>query len=332
MSATDIYVIIPNLNGEGRLGACLQALNKQTRPHTAVVVDNGSQDGSVALARSFNNVVVLVKDTNSGFAGGVNTGINYALERGAKAIALLNNDAVADSSWLGRLVEVLGSIPEAGIVTSKIVQSSGRLDSTGDFYSSWGLAFPRGRGEPNAKDRYNQLEEVPAASGGASLYRAQVFREAGVFDEAFFAYYEDVDISLRAQRAGWRVYYQPKAVVTHEMNATANTMPAGFTAYHSLKNHQLLFTKAMPLRLLPLSFFKFYGFSLPGLAFTHYQRGVRVAVLRGLVAGWLLSLKALPARAQLEWRMVIRGRDYARLIYRRLPPRQRAKLRSGKGA
>jgi GT2 family glycosyltransferase len=242
----DVHVVVPNWNGADLLGQALASLRAQSYPATVVVVDNGSHDGSVDLVRREHPDVLLVElPVNTGFAGGVNAGIALALERGAGAVAAFNNDAVADPDWLAHLVDVLEDDPATGIVTGRITRFDGtHLDSTGEFYSTCGQPFARGRNEP-VDGRYETPEPVFGASGCASLYRTSMLREIGVFDERFFAYYEDVDLSFRAQLAGWRVAYQPAALVRHHVSATSGQL-GSFTRYHARKNFLLLYLKNMP--------------------------------------------------------------------------------------
>lgn len=245
----EVVVVVPNWNGVDLLGAALDSLARQTRPAHVVVVDNGSHDGSVELVEREHPGVELVRlPVNTGFSGGVNAGIERALDRGAGAVAAFNNDAVADSDWLRVLAESLEQHPAAGIATGKILRTGGTLlDSTGEFYATCGQPFPRGRNEPDT-GRYDVAEEVFAASGCASLYRTAMLREVGVFDPRFFAYYEDVDLSFRARLAGWTVRYEPTATVEHHVSATSGRL-GSFTRLHASKNFLLLYLKDMPGRL-----------------------------------------------------------------------------------
>lgn len=241
-----IFVVVPNWNGADMLADCLKSLKAQTLKATLVVVDNGSTDKSVSIIKDHFPHVHLIRLTeNTGFAGGVNAGIRYAIEQKADAIALFNNDAVAHKNWLKELVKTMESERTAGIVTGKLLRDDRKhFDSTGDFYSVWGMPFPRGR---NQKDtgQYDRVETVFGASGGASLYRVDMLNQIGLFDEKFFAYYEDVDISFRAQLNGWNVFYNPKAVVYHAVSATSSKHKS-FGRYHGTKNFYMLYAKNMP--------------------------------------------------------------------------------------
>jgi GT2 family glycosyltransferase len=245
-------VVIPNWNGARFLDECLQSLMTQSQPCEIVVVDGASTDGSRDLIRErFPAVTLLALDANQGFAGAVNRGIEYALQGGAQYVALLNNDAVADTDWLSKLIATADLHPAAGIVTSKLLRYDRRhLDSTGDFYSSWGWAYPRGRDELD-DGQYDtaDCQEVFCGSGGASLYRASMLGQVGLFDEDYFAYLEDQDIGFRAQLMGWTARYESSAVAYHHMMGTSGAID-NFGRYQAIRNCIYLYVKNMPGLLL----------------------------------------------------------------------------------
>jgi GT2 family glycosyltransferase len=347
MQKLAITVVVPNWNGIDLIRECLQSLDRQTLDHTVIVVDNGSVDGSNDVVRNeFPEVQLLEFPDNAGFAGGVNRGIRPALTQGAKYIALLNNDAVADVHWLEELVAVAETEERVGIVAAKIVTWDGsRIDSTGDFYSIWGFPFPRGRGEVDS-GQYDseEMSKVFGASGGASLYRARMFREIGLFDESFFAYFEDVDVSFRARLAGWQIRYACRATVRHFMGGTssriddyetdseAGPIPRGglgpvsvFARYHTVKNFNYLYTKNMPGYL--------YWKYLP-----RFWASVAMTVVSDLMRGMLIpNLKAnltagahMPAVLVERWKVQsmrqVTIAEIDRLLVHELPPLQRLRL------
>lgn len=286
-----VCVIIPTWNGKDRLGACLDSLAGQGLKTDIVVVDNGSSDGTDQyLADKYPSATVLTNKRNLGFAGGVNTGLRWALDQDYEYAALLNDDAVANKQWLAALVNFLGEHPKAGIVTSKILDADGqKLDSTGEFYTIWGLPYPRGRGEPNSPT-HDEDQWIFGASGGASLYRIKMLTQIGLFDEDFFAYYEDVDLSFRAQLAGWKIGYEPKAIVTHHIGATSK-MLKGFGTYQTLKNLPQIYFKNMPGRLFWRYFLR-YMLAYNLILFSAILRGEIWPALKGrVVFGFLLPKK-----------------------------------------
>lgn len=264
-----VAVVIPNWNGEEMISKTIDSLLVQSYKHQIIVVDNGSIDDSVAvIEENFPEVIILKNSRNLGYAGGVNTGIRFALNEGFEAVALFNNDAVADKQWLNNLVGSLNANPTVGIVASKLLDLERQyIDSTGESYTTWGIPYPRGRNEEAGKQYDNSLW-VFGASGGASLYRAKMLKQIGLFDEDFFAYYEDVDLSFRAQLSGWKVRYEPKAEAYHATSSTGSRIK-GFFTYQTIKNYPFVFWKNVPLRLFPIILPRFtlaYGiFVLKGL-------------------------------------------------------------------
>ncbi len=243
-------VVIPNWNGADDLRGCLDSVLAGSLPAHVIVVDNGSVDGSVALIATEYPAVELIRhDTNRGYAGGVNPGFRRAIELGAPYVAPFNNDAIADKDWLKHLVHELETHQSAGIAACKLLTANGQqLDSTGDYYTVWGLPYPRGRGESDL-NKYDSAPDIFGASGGASLYRVTMLAKIGLFDEDFFAYYEDVDLSFRAQLAGWKVRFVPQSVAYHQIGGTSGKL-RGFTTYQTLKNLPMLYIKNVPRRYL----------------------------------------------------------------------------------
>ncbi|MCA9332290.1 glycosyltransferase family 2 protein, partial [Candidatus Saccharibacteria bacterium] len=277
---TKIAVVIPNWNGKDVIKSCLDSLLSQKAEAKIVVVENASIDGSLEFVKNnYPDVVVLEQGKNLGFAGGVNMGIKYAMKNDYEFVALFNNDAVADKNWLGYLIKELEENSETGIATCKFLTTDGeKIDSTGDLYTSWGLPFPRGRDEKE-DGQYDAKNEVFAATGGASLYRLSMLEQIGLFDEDFFAYFEDVDISFRAQLAGWKVRYVPKAIAYHKIGATSGKI-SGFTTFQTLKNLPWVYWKNVPLSIaIPM---------FPKIFIVYWAIFVR-AILRGEI---FIAIKA----------------------------------------
>jgi GT2 family glycosyltransferase len=292
-------VVIPNWNGKDSLGNCLDSLQAQTEPAEIIVVDNGSTDGSVEfLGINYPAVVLIKRDKNYGFTGGTNPGMQKAIGDGFKYVALFNNDAIADKNWLKQLVAFLDEHDNAGIATSKICDAKKtHLDSTGEGYSIWGLPFPRGRAE-EFSHKYDKDVWVFGASGGASLHRIKMLEEIGLFDNDFFAYYEDVDLSFRAQLAGWKIGYVPEAIASHEIGATSSKMK-GFTTYQTMKNLPMLLWKNVPFKLLPVIVPRFY-IAYNAFYISAARRGQLWPALRGELAFVIKFPKKLSQRRHIQ--------------------------------
>lgn len=319
ISLMKVSVVVPNWNGERDLPACLNSLLNQSFQAQIIVVDNGSTDGSVSLLRDkYSQVELVTLPKNKGFTGGVNVGIKRATEAGFKYVALLNNDAVADKTWLKTLVSFMENNPKAGIATSKMFDKSGdQLDSTGEAYTIWGLPYPRGRGEVDV-NKYDKDTWVFGASGGASIYRTKMLKEIGLFDEDFFAYYEDVDLSFRAQLAGWKVAYVPNAVVYHKIGATSARVK-DFATHQTLKNLPMLMWKNVPLSLLPKVWPRLV-MAYFGIAFSALRRGQFGAFFKGIIMGTVLLPKKFVERHRIQKRRKVTVSYISSIITHDLPP------------
>lgn len=243
---TNIATVIPNWNGQDFIKDCIDSLLTQTQKHTIIVVENGSTDKSDEILAGYGDkIIVLKQPVNLGFAGGVNVGIRYAIDNNYDYVALFNNDAKADKDWLRELFNIISQDSKIGAVTCKFMRLDGkRLDSTGDFYTYHGLPFPRGRNEVDT-GQYDNQTEIFAASGGASIFSLAMFKKIGLFDEDFFAYYEDIDLGFRMQLAGWKVIFQPKSVAYHHVSGTGSKI-SGFGIYQTSTNFWYTFIKDMP--------------------------------------------------------------------------------------
>jgi GT2 family glycosyltransferase len=320
-----VAVVVLNYKGIEDTITCLDSLSKQTYKNFVIVaIENGSNDSSAQEFKKIekkysNKLVAIYNEHNLGFAGGVNTGIRWAMEHDFDGVALFNNDATADSKWLSELVHTQKKM-HSGITTGLLLHEYGKtIDSTGDWYSIWGLPFPRNRGDKSSKAP--GASEVFSGSGGASLYSIAMLKEIGLFDETFFAYYEDVDISFRAQLAGWKVFYTPTAVAYHKQGATSSKMP-GFSVYQTFKNLPLLFTKNVPSSLLLKIGVRFWFAYFIMLAHALKKGQAKVALqgyFRSIVLFWTT---ALPVRRKIQSHRRISINHLKTIIWPDLPPDQ----------
>lgn len=289
-------VVVLNWNGLDDTLDCLTALEAQTHDaFDVLVIDNGSVGDDVARLRERGGSFTLhTEPTNLGFAGGVNVGIRRALAEGYDAVALLNNDATPEPTWLEVLDAALDRTG-ASIATGLLVRRSddadldGTIDTAGDAVSTWGMPFPRYRGRP----AHEAPEQGPvfSASGGASLFRTDLFRDIGLFDETFFAYFEDIDIGFRARLRGHAIIYDPAAVAHHKIGATSGRIP-GFTVRQTFQNLPVLITKNVPRGLRSMivpRFVLLFGMMLAKAtltgsakpAWSGLRRGLRLAASHG---------------------------------------------------
>jgi GT2 family glycosyltransferase len=289
MERSRVAVAIVNANSGPLLARALTALGAQTvRPAQTVVVDNASTDGSAdGLESRFDGVTVVRLDENVGFAAANNVAAREA--RDHDWLALLNPDAFPEPSWLEELLHAAADKPERSFFASRIVKEADpdRLDAAGDAFHVSGVAWQRGHGEPAAGEEV--AEEVFSASAAAALYRRDAFDAVGGFDESFFCYYEDTDLSFRLRLAGHRCWYVPTAVVRHVGSASAGR-ESDFMLYHTHRNLVWNYAKNMPGPLFWLYLPEHLLINALSLAAFARRRRLRVALkakadaLRGLRA------------------------------------------------
>ena len=242
-------VVIPNWNGERFLATCFEALRRQDmQDFETILVDNGSTDGSLDLiAERYPEVKIIRMGRNTGFACAVNEGIRLA---SAPLIALLNNDTEADKSWLSAMESAVNSNPDADFFASKMLDYKNRkiIDSCGNAMSWSGRPYKLGGGEQDGPP-WNQDRFVFGACAGAAVYRKELFEKIGMFDELYVTYLEDVDIDFRAQLAGLRCYFVPRAIVYHKGSGTSGK-GSEFSFRMMIKNHFHLVGKNFPTHFI----------------------------------------------------------------------------------
>jgi GT2 family glycosyltransferase len=241
-----VAVIIVNWNSGELLERCLASVQAQSlAPREVVVVDNGSTDGSATGVEQTNpRVRVLRLSANVGFAAANNAAVADVPD--AEWIALLNADAFAEWTWLAALMEAARSRPEYSFFASRLLSASApdRLDGTGDVYYASGWASRRDHGRPAAATGL-EMGEVFSPCAAAALYRKDAFLRAGGFDEAYFCYFEDVDLAFRLRLLGHRCLYVPQSVVRH-LGSAVTGRNSDFTVYHGHRNLVWTYVKNMP--------------------------------------------------------------------------------------
>lgn len=312
-----VSVCIVTWNSAADLPACLESLSRQDYPNLEViVVDNASRDDSAQLAaRLCPQAHILTHPSNQGFCGGHNAGI--AAAQGDFYLPL-NPDVILEPSYISATVEALAANPQAGMAATRLYlgapgEQQPRFDSTGLFIDRKRRQFLRGFNQPD-DGRFRAPEAVFGVDGAAPLYRRAMLEdikiEGEVFDEAFFAHKEDVDLCWRARIFGWTCVYAPQAVAHHRRNFKPGKRAhiAGEVKLHAVKNRYLLLIKNESSA----------GWRRDGLRILFYD----LKILAYLLLFERSSLKALAlvrqhwARA-LRWRAEIRRRA-------RVSPREQA--------
>jgi len=197
---TDVDVIVLDVDGGAMLRTCIDSIKRQSvTPHRIIVFDNGSR-APVKL----HDAEVLRSEENRGFAGGVNAAFAHV---DAPFVALVNNDVVLDDDWLATVLEAMHDETLAAVQTM-LRRNATTLDGAGIDISD---GTYRQTLDPN---------RAWGVSATAALYRVAALGDH-VFNERFFAYYEDVELAARLHEAGWRTHVIPAVKATHRGSQTA---------------------------------------------------------------------------------------------------------------
>lgn len=242
-------VVIPNYNGITFLADCLNSLKTQSvQDFDVIVVDDCSTDESLnEIKCNFSYVQSVKRKENGGFAVAVNDGIRLAKQKGAEYVILLNNDTVADVFFVEKMIKAIEADSNIFSVQAKMLslKEPEVIDDAGDFYTVLGWAYARGKGKNAAK--YNKKGRIFAACAGAAIYRMGILDEIGCFDEAHFAYLEDIDIGYRARLYGYDNVYEPEALVYHAGSATSGSRYNEFKIRLASRNSVYLIYKNQTL-------------------------------------------------------------------------------------
>ena len=219
-----VSVIVVNYNRKLLLKKCLDSLVGQSFKDTEIItIDNASEDGSIdMLCRYYPGVKVIQNKENLLFCRAQNQGIEAS--RGDFVLSL-NSDCVLDKDYLKEALSSMGFDKRIGMVSGKIMREDRvTIDSTGLFLGRNRKAVERGYGKKD-KGQYNRPGYVFGASGACAFFKRAMLEDIkdkyGYFDERFGMYYEDLDLCWRAQKRGWRTYYNPKAIAYHERGGSA---------------------------------------------------------------------------------------------------------------
>ena len=280
-----VAVIIPNFNGEAYIENCLNSLKHQTMDaFDIIVVDDASKDRSLEILKGTDAITLIENAENSGFARSINNGIRAAQN---DFVLLLNNDVVVERDFVEKLYAAIKDDPKIFSVSSRMVRyyERDKIDDTGDFYNIFGWAYKRGDGKP--VERYNKPTSVFSTCAGAGIYRRDVLNAIGLFDERYFAYLEDVDVSWRGRIAGYKNRYAPTAVCYHIGSATTaeGQKYSAFKVKISARNNIYNVYKNMPLAQLIVNFlFLVVGFAMKGILFEikGFGQDYRAGIKEGL--------------------------------------------------
>jgi GT2 family glycosyltransferase len=214
------------------------------------VVDNGSSDGSEAAIRErFPDLDLLQTGDNLGYTGGNNAGMRRALAAGADHVILLNNDTEVHPEFVDALLEAQRLDPATGMVCSKIYffGAPDRFWYAGASFHPW-IGWGRHRGFDQVdRGQYDSIETTDRATGCALMVTRELCERIGLLREEYFAYCEDLDWSLRARHAGFRIVYVPRSRVWHKVARASGGTASGISHYYFTRNMLLCLDENLPL-------------------------------------------------------------------------------------
>ena len=272
-----------------------------------IVVDNGSQDGSIEkLQQKFDHVIFILNDRNLGFAGGNNRGFEFALENNYEYVMMLNNDTFFEPNLLFHLVNYMDFHPEAGAIQSKIFFNDDRTKvwNGGSRYApffGWTYSKNYMRKETELQKK---IHEVDWATGCALLLRTSVLKDVGLLNENFFMYYEDVDLSFRIKKAGYKLIFHPDSVVYHIAGMSYKAKKKGRNGYDNSNLHYLNFRNHLWLLRIwtkwyqwPTALITYFSYSLAVMIYfsIRFRWKKLAAVCKGIYDGF--------SKKDLSWKL-----------------------------
>ena len=315
-SAPCIGIAIVSYNTRELLRACLNSLGTCRLPLRIVVVDNQSRDGSAAMLRSsFPHVELLEPGRNLGFAAGTNLALRTLLQQGTcDYLLLLNSDTIVHAGAIEALLAFLEAHPRVGMLGPRLLNTDGSVQAAAFRFPTLSMSvldlFPPGEVFPGRlyrswwHGRYPQEEQASAPFpidhplGACILVRRSVIEEIGLLDEGYFMYAEEVDWCLRAQRAGWAIWQQPAAQVTHVGGASTSQFRAVMNV--ALYRSRLRFFK------------KFYAPSYVRL----HRYVIAVGSLRAISIAWVDFVRGKLSREALQEHLQSHGLVLSLMFHR----------------
>lgn len=254
-----VFISLLNFNGKKNTLNCLESLGNIKKDNfrlTIVVVDNASSEEFDLKSGTVKDItlVVIKNKENLGFAGGHNVAIRHALKNKADYVLVINNDVYVDKNFIAELLRIAEENDNVGILSSKIYFAPG-FEFHKDKYSQkqqgkviwyaggkmdWKNVIGHHRGVDEVdKGQFDKIEETELATGCCMLIKKEVFEKVGIFDDRYFLYYEDSDLSIRAKNKGFKIIYVPTSVIWHNNAGAAGGSGSVLQDYYITRNRLL---------------------------------------------------------------------------------------------
>lgn len=263
-----VVIATITFNSEKETHACLASLDKlHTNGVTVevVVIDNGSKIPFTLTENEKKKGIHLISTgENLGFTGGSNRGIQFGLSQKADYVMLINNDTIVHSELLHELLKPFGNSPKVAATVPKIYFAKGheyhlekyKKEELGKVFwyaggfVDWNNVFMRHRGVDEVdQGQYDKEEFVTFGTGCCMLIAKEALEKVGEFDDAYFLYFEDGDLSQRLLRAGYHIVYNPKAIVWHITAVSAGGSGSLLHDYYLTRNRMLFGMRYAPVRI-----------------------------------------------------------------------------------
>lgn len=248
-----VSVLIVNWNSKENLIDCFESLFKINYENFEVImVDNGSVDDSVSFTEvNYPKVKIIKSKNNLGFAGGNNFGLKYCK---GKYVLFLNNDTIVTEMFLDELVDFIEKVENVAVVQPTILfhrpntSMHKKINSVGSFILGSGFLYHLDYGKTYKEANYKKSYDIFTAYGACFLVRRKIIEAVGLFDEDYFAYFEETDFSHRVWLNGYRIMIYTKPIIYHKGGKTAEKLPSAFIQYHSFKNRLYTYLKNFNLK------------------------------------------------------------------------------------
>jgi GT2 family glycosyltransferase len=255
-----VVIVILNWNNPKDTLECIESVYGIDYPGAeVVVVDNNSSDNSVELvSKQYPELHIIRNHENTGYAGGNNVGIHYAIEHDADYVFVLNNDCTVEPGCLKKLVTAASNNPDYGAVCPAVVNyyKPEEIVLSGQKIN-WFSGKISYRQIP-VSDIQQEIIEPDALSGTAILLPVNVIKQVGMFDKEYFLFYEDMDLSIRIKNAGYKLAVVTSAKIFHKESRSTGPTHAPLALYYGTRNRLLFMKKRAPF--LPKLFFTWLYF------------------------------------------------------------------------
>lgn len=253
---TKVSIIISNYNGRRHTVDCLRSLDTISFvDYEIILYDNGSTDDTAQVVKkTFKRVRVVKRKDNIGYCKGINDAYRYAK---GKYILLLNNDTLVTKDFLTTLVRRMEEDSKNAVVQPKLIfQNTKKLQAGCTFFTDTGFLYYFGHGKDPNDPKYNVPMQIYSVNGACMLIRRDVIEKIGLFDEDFFLYFEETDFCHRALLAGYKIWYEPKAVVFHIGSVDNSRYKYSLLVYYATRNRLVSYLKNLEthtlLKVLPV--------------------------------------------------------------------------------